>query len=245
MGLTFHPLLSSPIWSLLLITLACVLSTGKTEELIIRKLQDISTKRKWRGPSSTASSSSVSPNKTISLRSARQSEPKSLAPGLKLKVVATPVPHSIPQKPAPQRPKTSPIITPPSSKHPSTWRSPGERTRPNILSRRKIQPAPGEPPVPLTLLLSISTQWARLTSIRQTAGLETELSCEEMNHLDPFFCLPNRFPTSSCWVSPSSNAVYSGWSDNISAGERHAACPFSVAGRTRHWNRNATVSNTR
>ncbi|XP_070984272.1 MAX gene-associated protein-like [Oncorhynchus clarkii lewisi] len=118
--------------------------SGKTEKLIIRKLQDISTKqkdmafkRKWRGPSS-----SVSPNKTISLRSTRQPKPKSLAPSLKLKVVATPVPHSVPQKPASQRPKTSPI-TPPSSKNPS----PRERTRPNILSGRKIQPAPDSPPV--------------------------------------------------------------------------------------------------
>uniref|UniRef100_A0A8C7R4P2 MAX dimerization protein MGA a n=1 Tax=Oncorhynchus mykiss TaxID=8022 RepID=A0A8C7R4P2_ONCMY len=153
-GPYISPPFSRLLFGLLPITLACVLSTGKTEKLIIRKLQDISTKqkdmafkRKWRGPSS-----SVSPNKTISLRSTRQPKPKSLAPSLKLKVVATPVPHSVPQKPASQRPKTSPI-TPPSSNHPSTWRSPRERTRPNILSGRKIQPASGEPPVPLTLLL--------------------------------------------------------------------------------------------
>uniref|UniRef100_A0A674F6Y3 MAX dimerization protein MGA a n=1 Tax=Salmo trutta TaxID=8032 RepID=A0A674F6Y3_SALTR len=198
------------------------LSTGKTEELILRKLQDISTKQKnmdvmlkgKRRGASSAPSSSVLPNKAISPSSTEQTKPKSLAPGLKLKVVPTPVPHSIPPRPAPQQPKTSPIISPPSRKPPSRCRSPGERTRPNILSRRKPQPPLGKSPVPLTLLLSSCTKWARLT-----VDLDTELPCEEIKHCQSFgffFCLPNRFPTCSCSVSPSSNAVYSGGSDTIS-----------------------------
>uniref|UniRef100_A0A4W5PJE5 Uncharacterized protein n=1 Tax=Hucho hucho TaxID=62062 RepID=A0A4W5PJE5_9TELE len=129
--------------------------SGKTEELILRKLQDISTKQKnmdvmfkgKRRGASSAPSSSVLPNKAISPSSTLQPKPKSLAPGLKLKVVPTPVPRSIPPQPAPQQPKTSPIISPPSRKPPSTCRSPGERTRPNILSRRKPQPPLDSPPV--------------------------------------------------------------------------------------------------
>ncbi|XP_014050333.2 MAX dimerization protein MGA a isoform X1 [Salmo salar] len=129
--------------------------SGKTEELILRKLQDISTKQKnmdvmfkgKRRGASSAPSSSVLPNKAISPSSNQQTKPKSLAPGLRLKVVPTPVPHSIPPQPAPQQPKTSPIISPPSRKPPSRCRSPGERTRPNILSRRKPQPPLDSPPV--------------------------------------------------------------------------------------------------
>nr|XP_046164108.1 MAX dimerization protein MGA a [Oncorhynchus gorbuscha] len=129
--------------------------SGKTEELILRKLQDISTKQKnmdvkfkgKRRAASSAPSSSVLPNKAISPSSTQQPKPKSLAPGLKLKVVPTPVPHSIPPQPTPKQPKTSPIISPPSRKPLSTCRSPGERTRPNILSRRKPQPPLDSPPV--------------------------------------------------------------------------------------------------
>ncbi|XP_024292797.1 MAX dimerization protein MGA a isoform X2 [Oncorhynchus tshawytscha] len=129
--------------------------SGKTEELILRKLQDISTKQKnmdvmFKGKlraASSAPSSSFLPNKAISPSSTQQPKPKSLAPGLKLKVVPTPVPHSIPPQPAPKQPKTSPIISPPSRKPLSTCRSPGERTRPNILSRRKPQPPLDSPPV--------------------------------------------------------------------------------------------------
>ncbi|XP_038865044.1 MAX dimerization protein MGA a [Salvelinus namaycush] len=129
--------------------------SGKTEELILRKLQDISTKQKnmdvmfkgKRRGASSAPSSSVLPNKAISPNSTQQPKPKSLASGLKLKVVPTPVPRSIPPQPAPQQPKTSPIISPPSRKPPPTCRSPGERTRPNILSRRKPQPPQDSPPV--------------------------------------------------------------------------------------------------
>uniref|UniRef100_A0A4W5PGT4 T-box domain-containing protein n=1 Tax=Hucho hucho TaxID=62062 RepID=A0A4W5PGT4_9TELE len=176
------------------------LSTGKTEELILRKLQDISTKQKnmdvmfkgKRRGASSAPSSSVLPNKAISPSSTLQPKPKSLAPGLKLKVVPTPVPRSIPPQPAPQQPKTSPIISPPSRKPPSTCRSPGERTRPNILSRRKPQPPLGKSPLPLTLLLSSSTKWARLT-----ADLETELPCDEIKHCQSFgfvFLPPQQIP---------------------------------------------------
>ncbi|KAM9433682.1 MAX dimerization protein MGA a isoform 1-T2 [Salvelinus alpinus] len=129
--------------------------SGKTEELILRKLQDISTKQKnmdvmfkgKRRGASSAPSSSVLPNKAISPNSTQQPKPKSLAPGLKLKVVPTPVPRSIPPQPAPQQPKTRPIISPPSRKPPPTCRSPGERTRPNILSCRKPQPPLDSPPV--------------------------------------------------------------------------------------------------
>lgn len=176
------------------------LSTGKTEELILRKLQDISTKQKnmdvmfkgKRRGASSAPSSSVLPNKAISPSSNQQTKPKSLAPGLRLKVVPTPVPHSIPPQPAPQQPKTSPIISPPSRKPPSRCRSPGERTRPNILSRRKPQPPLGKAPVPLTLLLSSCIKWARLT-----ADLETELPCEEIKHCQSFgfvFLPPQQIP---------------------------------------------------
>ncbi|CAB1331183.1 unnamed protein product [Coregonus sp. 'balchen'] len=129
--------------------------SGKREELILRKLQDISTKQKnidvvfkgKRRGASSAPSSSVLPNKTISPSSTQQPKPKSLAPGLKLKVVPTPVPRSIPPQPALQRPKTSPIISPPSRKPPSTCHLSGDRTRPNILSRRKPQPPLESPPV--------------------------------------------------------------------------------------------------
>ncbi|XP_019909736.2 MAX dimerization protein MGA a isoform X2 [Esox lucius] len=135
--------------------------SGKKYELIRKKLRDISTKQKnmangkgsevslpasSSSTQSTASSStppsalsSTPPNTTISTSSTKSPDPK--FPALKLKVVSAPVPPQL----APQQSKMSPLTTPPTKNPAARWRPLNERTRPNILSRKKPQPPPDLP----------------------------------------------------------------------------------------------------